>query len=128
MRSRGGKGVIFPPWNFQTHVILPNFAQKRHKLGHFHKIFSTLPPLSLRPYASAAEYHCYFVLGLLCIIQGRYNVYGLTVWTRPCFEVGCTKCSKLDFFDLLKRKIPFLKSHLKRKITSFKKFIAYKYK
>ena len=48
--------------------------------------------------------------------QGRYNVYGLTVWTRPCFEVGCTKCSKLDFFDLQKRKIPFLKGFLKRKI------------
>ena len=55
LRSRGGKGVICPPWNFQTHVILPNFAQKRHKLGHFHEIFSTLPPLSLRPYASAVR-------------------------------------------------------------------------
>ena len=28
---------------------------------------------------------------------GRYKIYSLTVWTRPCFEVGCTKCSKLDF-------------------------------
>ena len=27
----------FPPWNFQKHEILPNFAQKRHNLGHFYK-------------------------------------------------------------------------------------------
>ena len=44
LRSRGGKGVICPPWNFQTHLILPSFAQKRHKLGHFHEILGTLPP------------------------------------------------------------------------------------
>jgi len=42
-------------------------------------------------------------------LQGRYNVYRHTDMSRPYFEIGSTKCSKLDF-NLPKSKIPFLKA------------------
>ena len=44
LAQQGGQGGPWPPWNFKNHVILPYFATKRHKLAHFHEIFSTWPP------------------------------------------------------------------------------------